>query len=475
MSHEDNTLERCEELPGEQLPLSRVILAPKSSSLMSHDEPILIQDRALPTQLKQTPGIKVGNLTLFYNPNKVQAAYTDRTGFSVYNVQGKGKVFMAMIDEAGEGGWKTSATFKKEAMDAQGQLLASNIKRLSGGAFTLDVVTAEKPGLAECPQNFNPPTSKPPGPNASMWEKNFWQGNVYTCGKSSGVAAQREWMKKAREAIGIDKYTPLKRSDIYSTVVYISEKCPTGWAGYADVRQTANGKLFVKSKNPNILLHEYLHNMGCEHSMFGTDEYGDTNCVMGRSSTCVINAAQTYRMGWLTKARFINFGDIRERFEKDPLKKEEYTIDSEDPTHALVIFQEVIPFAKEDNSLFYSDSVCHALFFISMRNNKIYVHTMQRNIGSRSVGDKSQLHGVLSAAGNTVKVDLAIINSRWHYQYRGGSSTEVENAVEISKAMNLPSSLTRSPRESAFKNLTITLISLDPKAKKARISLSTTM
>lgn len=393
-------------------------------------------DRGVPTAVSN--GGK--SLKIIYDKSRVSSAFRERTGFSVYNVKGSGKVFMAIVDESGDGGWKTSTTFSTAQLQALGNRLEHDINTVSFGQFTCSVTVASKIAIVTCPV-------KVPGVF----------GGVYKCGQV-GTLAEKTWMDAAKAAVGADKYASLAQDSVYTTVAVISDRISTGYAGKGEVRKFNNGTLILKSKTPNILLHEYLHNLGCEHSSFKSDTYGDFTCVMGNNRTDpVLNAAQTYRLGWLKDAKYVNIGSLRDRLSRG--ESPTYTFSSS-PSEALVFFQEVIPFVIQDSStMYYGDSLCHALIFVSLRSGAVCIHILQKRIDGMGFGVMSQLLARWSSVSpsSTYTFDLpATFDTRWHYVYSGSKTAALQDPDSVATALKCPSTLTQ-PLSQGVKRLTITL------------------
>jgi Gametolysin peptidase M11 len=174
----------------------------------------------------------------------------------------------------------------------------------------------------------------------------------------------------------------------------------------------SGGSLYIKSKRAQVVLHEYLHNLGCEHSMLGLEEYGDPGCVMGKMLVSDLNAAQSYRLGWLTKAVYINMAMLRDSASKAPAGTT-YALSGDTTDTGLVLFQEVIPMIKEGTMIYYGDSIMHALLFVSLRGSSVFVHTLYKNIESNGVGICSVLQGTLTSVAV-----LSIISCKY-YQFDG--------------------------------------------------------
>lgn len=73
------------------------------------------------------------------------------------------------------------------------------------------------------------------------------------------------------------------------------------WDGLAVLQCTGqNCWSWYDSKNLNagLYLHEIGHNFGLDHAKTPSDEYGDTNCVMGQTTARCFNAPHMYALGW---------------------------------------------------------------------------------------------------------------------------------------------------------------------------------
>jgi len=66
--------------------------------------------------------------------------------------------------------------------------------------------------------------------------------------------------------------------------VYPNEADTGGAAAWAWTSRDTVGFLDTYANRMGLLVHEFSHNIGFEHSVYGSDSYGDHSCLMGNPS-----------------------------------------------------------------------------------------------------------------------------------------------------------------------------------------------
>jgi hypothetical protein len=129
----------------------------------------------------------------------------------------------------------------------------------------------------------------------------------YNAAAACGTNEQVAWGDAVAASLSQDE----RLKAVPRRMMMLPRRNTCGWAGMANVGATPRSHIYVRDTGDiDIITHEFGHSLGFMHSSSGSNEYGDSACVMGvdfnsKKVTDSINPAQTYLAGWLPDAQLI--------------------------------------------------------------------------------------------------------------------------------------------------------------------------